>query len=114
MKYGLGLMLALQLLLVSPSWAVLLGNALWKSCQEHQSDPGGFDSGICLGFVMATKDSMVGLDAKRSGPYCVPNSVELGQLADVVTKWLRDNPRDRHLPAVLLVNNALVSAFPCR
>jgi hypothetical protein len=38
--------------------------------------------------------------------------VTAGQLFAVVEKFLNDNPADRHLPAAVLIANALVSAFP--
>ncbi|UPK23874.1 Rap1a/Tai family immunity protein [Bradyrhizobium sp. 195] len=37
-----------------------------------------------------------------------------GQLSDIVMKFLREHPEDRHLPAVLLANRAYYVAFNCR
>lgn len=44
---------------------------------------------------------------------CLPYYATRQQLTDVVTKHLRDNPATRHLPAQMLVVDALATAFPC-
>ncbi|OGA05844.1 MAG: hypothetical protein A2W68_08690 [Betaproteobacteria bacterium RIFCSPLOWO2_02_64_14] len=44
---------------------------------------------------------------------CLPHYATRQQLADVVTKYLRDNPAERHQPAQFLVLEALATAFPC-
>lgn len=61
-----------------------------------------------------------GLDPKEPGsnrPWhlkaCLPNSATRPQLVDVVSKFLRDNPAERHNEAQGLVVRALATAFPC-
>ena len=45
---------------------------------------------------------------------CVPEArVALGQLTDVVIKYLRDHPEERHLHGAVLVITAVSDAFPC-
>ena len=45
---------------------------------------------------------------------CVPGESTKGQLADVVIKYLEQNPERRHLEAGSLVPEALNRAFPCK
>jgi hypothetical protein len=44
---------------------------------------------------------------------CTPDGVTALQVTDVVIKYLRENPAQRHLPAASLVVDALHHAFPC-
>jgi len=45
---------------------------------------------------------------------CIASSVTAGQVRDVVVKWLKANPQERHYTAHNLVVLALSKAFPCR
>lgn len=45
--------------------------------------------------------------------YCLSEGVEIGQMRDVVIKYLNDNPAERHYPARLLILNAFQISFPC-
>lgn len=42
------------------------------------------------------------------------NNVQTGQIAEVVAKYLNDNPAKRSEPAYYLVEESLLVAFPCR
>jgi hypothetical protein len=44
---------------------------------------------------------------------CLPGNVTVEELRDVVTHYLRDNPRERSQPASDLVGLALATNFPC-
>jgi hypothetical protein len=75
------------------------------------------DYGLCAGYILGVSD--VALDylmyapkAKRS--YCLPSEVRAEQLIMVVKKYLEDNPARLHLPAGVLITDALIEAFPCR
>ena len=46
--------------------------------------------------------------------YCLPANVTRRQLVDVMTKYLQDNPAQRHRMAFGLVLSALEAAFPCK
>jgi len=46
--------------------------------------------------------------------FCVPESVNLGQLAQVVVKYLNDNPQILHELDTLLIIKALKNAYPCK
>jgi hypothetical protein len=53
------------------------------------------------------------IDAKRS-TYCIPSGVTPGQLIEVVTKHIEQQPEKRHLAAPLIIEAAIKKAFPCR
>jgi Rap1a immunity proteins len=46
--------------------------------------------------------------------YCIPTGVTTGQVADVICKYLKDNPADRHKSAADLVTTALNDVRACR
>lgn len=52
--------------------------------------------------------------SKNIGNYCAPKGVILGQVADVYCQYLQKNPAVRHQSAVVLFNNALSQAWPCK
>jgi Rap1a immunity proteins len=60
------------------------------------------------GYVAGVADSYEVL-----GVVCVPSKVTLGQLQDVVLKYLDAHPEGRHNIAASLVLKALTEAFPC-
>ena len=45
--------------------------------------------------------------------YCVDETVTREQLGDVITRYLKDNPQNRHHSARLLYREAMMEAFPC-
>jgi len=45
--------------------------------------------------------------------YCIPDGVTQGQAADIVVRYLEDNPSDRHFSAAYLVRAAFLKAYPC-
>lgn len=99
-------------LLTSPSPGVTQalfyeGNFLHKKCQSVND----VDVVVCLAYVTGVVDTLTMTENRY---VCVPpKSVTGGQLRDIVTKWLEDNPADRHLNASALVMLALTEAFPC-
>ncbi len=108
---------ALFLLLVSASAnaqrvSTTTGNDLLESCESK----GNFEQAFCLGYITGVTD-IEGLDSavyperRRS---CVPENVTNGQARDVVVKYLKDHPEERHLQAAILVAKAMGQAFPCK
>jgi hypothetical protein len=87
------------------------GNDLLRDCSDR-NDVSPFS--FCLGYINGIRDGVVfasvGLGAKPS--FEISEKAELGQLKDVVTKYLNEHPEDRHLHAAVLVESALVKAFP--
>lgn len=45
---------------------------------------------------------------------CIPDAVTVGQVADVVKKYLQEHPEQRHQTSVQLIRRAELSAFPCK
>jgi Rap1a immunity proteins len=100
--------LAGGLLLLSTSAASAFdsGNDLYKFCQAPRFT---FKFGLCVGLVTGYYQGMLALfDCKADG-----DSVTREQLVDVVMKYLRDNPGERHLGAQGLVTSTFVKAFDC-
>jgi hypothetical protein len=50
---------------------------------------------------------------ERGKPECVRQGVEVGQIRDVVLRYLETNPQDRDENAWLLVVTALAKAWGC-
>jgi hypothetical protein len=51
--------------------------------------------------------------SKTSDMTCIPNEVNLPQMARVLVKWLRDHPERLHEPISILSMDAFHGAFPC-
>ncbi|MCG9697451.1 Rap1a/Tai family immunity protein [Shewanella sp. Isolate11] len=77
------------------------------------------DAGICLGYVSGVAESLnfvngINKGKKRYLPIaCIPNNVSDDQLARIVVKHLKDNPRILHESRTFIVARALREAFPC-
>lgn len=100
------------------------GNDLYRMLNST-----GAERSAALGYVAAISDAQdhsrlltvvamtVNKTWKDKFPYqffCVPENVTSGQLADIVTKYLADNPASRHTDAAALVSTALIATWPCR
>jgi hypothetical protein len=84
----------------------MTGNDLAEVCSSSSPN----ERGICQGYIMGALDSIfLGL-FKCSGM----ENVKSTQMADVVRKFLRDNPADRNKNAYTLVGYALIGAFKCQ
>ena len=102
------------------SSSAMSGSQLNTLCHGAE---GGVYQAYCAGYI---RGSMDGLESMRAvhmmyapeGPriqgFCIPGATVLGDIVDVVKKFLNDNPQDRGDPASLLVNHALITAFPCK
>lgn len=106
----------------------LTGNDLLTLC-ETEGDPAQFS--FCAGYVMGAIDGLklgvsypllllekssaeVEETGNRMLGYCLPEGVTLTQQIDIIVQRLNANPETRHAPARSLVQEALVSAFPCQ
>lgn len=89
------------------------GNQLHSWCSRQADGP----SAMCFGYIIGIADGMELIAGVADGDVrsvCYPaDGVTLGQVRDVVIKYLADNPDKRHFPASYLVQNALSAAFPC-
>ena len=79
----------------------LSGNALLQEC-EPKPNP------LCQGIVAGYSDML-----SLNGQICKPLSVTVGQVSDVVVKFLREHPANRHYSAASIARFALKNAFPC-
>lgn len=52
-------------------------------------------------------------DAFNGSTHCIPEGVSVGQLRDVVKKFLTDTPEVRHRPADVIVYVILKNTYPC-
>lgn len=99
------------------------GNRLYRHCTASQSSATYYqEDANCIGYIAGAYDGIMtgGLTAAvywnlpdHQYPLCVPDNVDLGQIRDVVIKYLRENPSDRHHSASLIVFWALIKVFPC-
>jgi hypothetical protein len=71
---------------------------------------------FCLGYITGASDvdGMDGATFPERRHSCVREEVTNGQLKDVVVKYLKDHPEERHLLAAILVVKAQAKAFPCK
>ena len=44
---------------------------------------------------------------------CIPQAVDAAQLRDIGLQFIKDNPKDRHVPAGLLLAKAFMTTWPC-
>lgn len=77
----------------------------------------GVMAGMTFGMTVATaslrqQPSELMIDAVVG--YCIPSSVTVGQMTDVVRKYLASHPESRHEFAPLLMRRAFIQSFPCR
>jgi hypothetical protein len=97
------------------------GDMLYAHCLSSNT----YARGICLGYVEGVADAgeqqalagaSVSGDASTLGTWrwCIPTGAALGQARELVVKFLRENPAERHLAAAGIVASALQRAWPCR
>jgi len=105
-------------------YALLHGNDLYADCQQAEKNVeardgdtiysrgdsvSAFAAGNCWGYVAAVVDSIPGGEG-----FAPDEHVKLTQHVDVVLKYLREYPAERHKPAYYLARTALENAFPAR
>ena len=92
------------------------GNRLHSACEDEDY----FSQGVCLGYIVGSVAMLADLQsADVFRPFfkadCVPTEqVQTGQIRDVVKKYLREHPEERHFLGSVLVITALREAFPCK
>ena len=96
------------------------GDMLYAHCLSSDL----YARGICLGYVEGVADAgeqEVLAGASVSGGstlgiwrWCIPTGTASGQVRDIVVKFLRENPVQRHLAAAGVVASALQHTWPCR
>ncbi|MEK1887339.1 MAG: Rap1a/Tai family immunity protein [Phyllobacterium sp.] len=94
--------------------SILPGNAAYYSGNEIMTkcdDELAFNKGFCLGYFAAVADSWSNSRLVGGPPECLSAAVTVGQIRDVVVKFLRDNPARRHEDTNGLEVRALYLAF---
>jgi hypothetical protein len=91
---------------VSPI-AIQRGNGLYEQC----SDPGLAEQATCLAYSVGVVDGIAASSSRQT--ICVPDGVQLGQIRDVVTTYLREHPEQRQSQSTWLVWKSVSAAFPC-
>ena len=61
-----------------------------------------------LGYVAGVVDSL------NQVVFCMPSTVTVGQVNDMIRNYLRNTPAERHLPADVIISKAFGVAFPCK
>src|SRR5262245_748577 len=97
------------------------GNDLYPLCSATPENVPGEQQanastqwGFCRGYVAGVADI---LENREVAGYraCIPTaSVEIGQLGDIVTSFLRDHVDERRRTGASIVAFALSQAFPCK
>ena len=106
-------MIGLLLLAVLPvdSSAFWTGNDILARCEGEANDQRD-----CMGYVTGASD-MLGA-AQTVGEarpvMCQPDNVSRKQVVDIVVRYLRNHPSNRHYLGGSLVRIALMDAFPCK
>lgn len=100
------------------------GNELLNYCQTMirvmdngtttQSLEEAFNAGQCLGFVSGVRNASELSLVPEPIRSCTPQSATMGQLARVITKYLKDNPSELNLDQTFLAMLALKGAYPCK
>jgi hypothetical protein len=100
-------------LVIQPASAEYInGNRLYEMCR----DDGAASRGFLYGYLASLIDTsaFVADVISRQRPLCVPEGVELNQLADVVCRYLQDNPEKRQSTGSGLAFVAVGHSFKCK
>ncbi len=88
---------------------------------EKLSSSDAAEGEFCVGYVLGVHDmdftvQMLEEHEKVSlmKHACSPSNASTAQAVRVVVKYLRNNPERPHMPASVLVTDAIRSAFPCK
>lgn len=116
--------LIIGLVAASP-YCIADGNELLRKCNAtiqaadtstKLAGKSHIDIGWCLGYFDGVRSSahIYQTIFKENQVYCIPESVENGQIIRVVIKYLNENPKDLHQHESLLTMAAIREAFPCQ
>lgn len=85
------------------------GNDLFAACDSTDSE----DRLLCAVWVVAFTEGFAIAQAPHP-VICFPSGATIGQDMDIIVRYLRSHPEQRHLRAGVLAGAALGIAFPCR
>jgi hypothetical protein len=84
---------------------IVIGDQLFADCDDGGDTPNG---DACLHYIAGVVDTLL-----MHKEICPPSGITIAQLADIVTKYLRENPEVRHFTAASDATVALARVFPC-
>jgi len=91
----------------------LTGKDLYADCSKPQ---GSFSQGFCSGYISGVVDAIehyqVSKGAEKS--VCVPKEASIGQVKELVVRYLTQHPGERNNAASSLVWDAVRNSFPCK
>jgi len=106
-------LLAVFVLLVTLNLNVYAGATFVDGNELYEDMKNNYGKLYSSGYITGVAD--VGNDNSIYGfRFCVPQQATRGQLADVVNKWLEQNPDKRHYSASSLIAHAFQETFPCK
>lgn len=85
------------------------GNEILEMCTDSLD----FMKGICLGYIRGASSAGDSWMLSMNRHLCRPTGVTVGQIQDVVVRYIRQHPESRHEAAVTLVMKAQDAAWPC-
>lgn len=92
-------------LAASPAYAQFYsGNDLL----EKLNDTNPAQRMFALGYVAAVIDTVIDVQV------CPPDQIQVGQVRDIVHRWLQNNPDKRQFTASSIVIHALKQSWPCK
>jgi Rap1a immunity proteins len=97
------------------SLAFITGNDLLRKCQS--STP--VDRTFCMGYIIGAFDTVSALESMEDKTYwkfpsvCIPNGADVGQIGDVVMKYLVEHPERRDQRAAPIIVAALLETWKC-
>lgn len=90
----------------------MTGNKLLRQIESTNSNERTFATGYISGFVDAIIGSKMLLNAKPVA--CVPAGVTYTQLNDIIHNYLKNEPKERHKSAILLIITSIRETYPCK
>ncbi len=117
MRIVVAVVLAASWVMAGPVYArAESGNELFNHCAADENNH--WERGLCASNVESVVETLLAMKVKgwELSPlanYCPAKGIPEGQVIDVVTNWLRENPQHRHHDASILVMVALAENWPC-
>lgn len=83
------------------------GNKVLALCESQMS----FDQGLCVGYSAGIADAWDNVRKVSGNESCLRETVTIGQVRDVIMKYLKENPAQRDEGANGIGIRALYAAF---
>ena len=98
---------------ISPSDDIgpaIVASGLLKMC--HGSDT---EKLLCAGYIggVTSVDTYLDATGRRQSNMCIAETVDLGEVISVVTKYIETHPEKRNAPSAKIVLDGLTRAYPC-